>query len=49
VPGADGPGTVPGDALVEIFVDEANTDPDAVGDHPTVVRPGRHEAWMSRT
>ncbi|MFJ3670384.1 cytochrome P450 [Streptomyces sp. NPDC090106] len=41
VPGADGPVTVPGDALVEILVDEANTDPGAMGKDPTSVRPGR--------
>jgi len=41
IPGADGPVTVPGDALVEIFVDEANTDPDAMGDDPTTACPGR--------
>jgi cytochrome P450 len=41
LPSADGSVTVPGDALVEIFVDEANTDPAAVGDTPTAVRPGR--------
>ncbi|WP_327721617.1 cytochrome P450 [Streptomyces sp. NBC_00490] len=41
LPSTDGPVTVPGDALVEIFVDEANTDPAAVGDTPTAVRPGR--------
>ncbi|MDN3026052.1 cytochrome P450 [Streptomyces sp. S.PB5] len=44
VPGADGPVTVPGDALVEIFVDEANTDVEAVGEHPTAVRPDRPTA-----
>ncbi|MEU9917317.1 cytochrome P450 [Streptomyces sp. NPDC051001] len=41
LPSADGSVTVPRDALVEIFVDEANTDPEAVGDTPTAVRPGR--------
>ncbi|MFE2582066.1 cytochrome P450 [Streptomyces sp. NPDC059378] len=41
VPGADGPVTVPAGALVDIFVDEANTDPEAVGATPTAVCPGR--------
>ncbi|MCX5328780.1 cytochrome P450 [Streptomyces sp. NBC_00140] len=41
LPSTDGPVTVPGDALVEIFVDEANADPEAMGDTPTAVRPGR--------
>ncbi|MEU9135141.1 cytochrome P450 [Streptomyces sp. NPDC048404] len=41
VPGADGPVTVPAGALVDIFVDEANTDPEAVGAAPTAVCPGR--------
>jgi cytochrome P450 len=41
VPTADGPVTVPVDSLVEIFVDQANTDPEAVGDAPSAVRPGR--------
>ncbi|KAB1990094.1 cytochrome P450 [Streptomyces triticiradicis] len=41
VPGADGPVTVPAGALVDIFVDEANTDPDTVGATPTALCPGR--------
>ncbi|MGW7202648.1 cytochrome P450 [Streptomyces sp. NPDC054837] len=41
LPSTDGPVTVPADALVEIYVDEANTDPEAVGDTPTAVRLGR--------
>ncbi|MGW3917116.1 cytochrome P450 [Streptomyces sp. NPDC005070] len=41
VPGADGPVTLPADARVDIFVDEANTDPDVVGAAPTAVCPGR--------
>ncbi|MEU4086594.1 cytochrome P450 [Streptomyces aureus] len=41
LPGADGPVTVPAGALVDILVDEANTDPDAVGTTPKAVCPGR--------
>ncbi|MFF2363868.1 cytochrome P450 [Streptomyces sp. NPDC058122] len=41
VPGAEGPVTVPADTVVDIFVDEANTDPDAVGTAPAAVCPGR--------
>ncbi|MFF4537290.1 cytochrome P450 [Streptomyces aureus] len=41
VPGADGPVTVPAGALVDILVDEANTDPEAVGTTPMAVCPGR--------
>lgn len=41
VPGTDGPVTVPAGALVDILVDEANTDPQGVGPSPTAVRPGR--------
>ncbi|PWI17905.1 cytochrome P450 [Streptomyces sp. Act143] len=41
VPGANGPVTVPAGALVDILVDEANTDPQAVGAAPTAIRPGR--------
>ncbi|MFB7245538.1 cytochrome P450 [Streptomyces populi] len=41
VQGADGPVTVPAGALVDIFVNEANTDPEAMGDTPTAVCPGR--------
>ncbi|MHC3470788.1 cytochrome P450 [Streptomyces sp. 7R007] len=41
VPGADGPVTVPAGALIDILVDEANTDGEAVGADPTAIRPGR--------
>ncbi|MFB7333226.1 cytochrome P450 [Streptomyces adustus] len=41
VPGSDGPVTVPAGALVDILVDDANTDPEAVGATPTAVCPGR--------
>ncbi|MGW2823619.1 cytochrome P450 [Streptomyces sp. NPDC001443] len=41
LPGADGPVTVPAGALVDILVDEANTDPEAVGAAPAAVCPGR--------
>ncbi|WP_338692585.1 cytochrome P450 [Streptomyces sp. Q6] len=41
VPGADGPVTVPAGARIDLFVDEANTDPDAVGATPTTICPGR--------
>ncbi|MEV4168169.1 cytochrome P450 [Nonomuraea sp. NPDC049709] len=39
--GADGPVTVPAGALVEVFVDAANTDTRAVGADPLSVCPGR--------
>ncbi|MGW1530882.1 cytochrome P450 [Streptomyces aureus] len=41
LPGDDGPVTVPAGALVDILVDEANTDPEAVGTTPMAVCPGR--------
>ncbi|MEU1039098.1 cytochrome P450 [Streptomyces sp. NPDC005907] len=44
VPGAEGPVTVPAGALVDILVDEVNTDPGAVGADPLLVRPGRPTA-----
>ncbi|MFI7128143.1 cytochrome P450 [Nonomuraea sp. NPDC050153] len=39
--GADGPVTVPAGAVIEVFVDAANTDPQAVGSRPLSVCPGR--------
>ncbi|MFI9847159.1 cytochrome P450 [Nonomuraea sp. NPDC051941] len=39
--GADGPVTVPPGAVIEVFVDAANTDPRAVGSLPLSVCPGR--------
>lgn len=41
LPGADGPVTVPAGELVEILVDDANTDPRLVGPRPLSVCPGR--------
>ncbi|MFG1706531.1 cytochrome P450 [Nonomuraea sp. M3C6] len=39
--GADGPVTVPPGALIDVFIDAANTDPHAVGSEPLSVCPGR--------
>ncbi|MGW7267760.1 cytochrome P450 [Streptomyces sp. NPDC054842] len=41
VPGGTGPFTVPAGARVDIFVDDANTDPEAVGADPLLVCPAR--------
>jgi len=41
VPGPDGPVTIPVGQLVDIDVSAANLDPAAVGEHPTLVCPGR--------
>ncbi|MFD0477514.1 cytochrome P450 [Nonomuraea thailandensis] len=56
LPGDGGPVTVPAGALVEVLVDEANTDPAAVGAEPLAVRPGRADGdgtgprrWRSAT
>ncbi|MEV4110685.1 cytochrome P450 [Nonomuraea sp. NPDC049695] len=41
LPGTDGPVTVPPGALIDVFVDAANTDPQAVGSQPLSMCPGR--------
>ncbi|MFI7610611.1 cytochrome P450 [Nonomuraea terrae] len=39
--GADGPVTVPAGALIDVYVDAANTDPSGVGAQPLAMCPGR--------
>ncbi|MFC4013868.1 cytochrome P450 [Nonomuraea purpurea] len=41
LPGRNGPVTVPEGALIDVFVDAANADAEAVGDGPLTVCPGR--------
>lgn len=41
VPGPDGPVIIPAGQLVDVDVSAANLDPAAVGDHPTLICPGR--------